>query len=72
MSRQCIVCGKEIDGRRDKRLCSNSCRIAICRLRKKTVNDFKELVMSIKDKQAIFALMSVIDDLAISLPEKTN
>ena len=72
MSRSCVVCGKPIEGRSHKILCSNACTIRLHRARKRTLIEMKALLLSITDTNAINALENLTIDLLTALQPRND
>lgn len=61
--RRCIMCGTPIEGRCDKVVCGNACRIKRHRLRALAKDRFADVLYSLKNKDNIAQLINDLEKL---------
>lgn len=61
--RNCIMCGAPIEGRSDKVVCGNACRIRRFRLRALAKDRFADVLYSLKNKDNIAQLINDLEKL---------
>jgi len=60
---KCVMCDTELTGRSDQFLCSNRCTLQRFRLRQKATQDFKDLLIKIKSKEALHLLVQDLQNM---------
>lgn len=61
--RSCIMCGTPIEGRSDKLVCGNACRIRRFRLRALAKDRFADVLYSLKNKDNVAQLIKDLEQL---------
>lgn len=61
--RSCIMCGTPIEGRSDKLVCGNACRIRRFRLRALAKDRFADVLYSLQNKDNIAQLIKDLEQL---------
>ncbi len=69
---KCVMCGAELTGRSDQFLCSNRCTLQRFRLRQKATQDFKDLLIKIKSKEALNLLVQDLQNMLAEEPVNSD